>query len=343
MTKNTTVLVTGASGFIAIHTIIQLLEQGYNVRGTLRTMKRETELRQTLAKFVRAGDRLSFTQADLLSDEGWDEAVRGCEYVLHMASPFPLQMPKDEDDLIRPAREGTLRVLKAAADNGVRRVVLTSSTAAVAYGHPREKRRFDESDWSIVDAPGANAYQKSKTLAERAAWAFMDNLPKEHPMELAVINPGLVLGPLPDTYARTSGVLVYELLKASAPGLARMHFNGVDVRDVAAAHLAAMTKPEAAGQRFICVSESFWMKDVALVLKKHFAARGFKVKTTVFPDWAVRIVALFNKEARATLDSLGREIQVDNSKIQKVLGVKFRDLEEMTVAMAESMIELGIL
>ena len=341
--KDSTVLVTGASGFIAIHTVIQLLEQGYTVRGTLRSMGREAELRQSLARFVDVGNRLTFMQADLLNEEGWNEAVIGCEYVLHMASPFPLTMPKDENDLVRPAREGTLRVLKAAADNGVRRVVLTSSTAAVAYGHPREKRTFNETDWSVVDNPGSNAYQKSKTLAESAAWVFMRGLPNGHKMELAVINPGLVLGPLPDSHPRTSGVLVYELLKGDQPGVARMHFNGVDVRDVAAAHLAAMTIPEAAGQRFLCVGQSFWMQEAAHVLKAHFSARGFNVKTMEFPNWMVRFLALFSPEVRATVDALDKEVQVDTSKVQRVLKLEFRDLEEMLVSMGESMIEMGML
>jgi dihydroflavonol-4-reductase len=319
------------------------LEQGYHVRGTLRSLGREAELRKTLAKFVDAGDQLELFKADLLDDDGWDEAVRGCEYVLHLASPFPLHMPEDEMELIRPAREGTLRVLKAAAKNGIRRVVLTSSIAAVAYGHPGETRTFDESDWSTVEGPGVSSYQKSKTLAERAAWDFMDALPDENPMELVVINPGYVLGPLPDTNARTSGVLVYELLKANQPGVARMHFNAVDVRDVASAHLAAMTTPEAAGQRFICVGQSFWMQEVALVLKKHFAARGFKVKTMEFPSWVVRFLARFNPEVRATVDSLDKEVQMDTSRIQDVLKLEFRDMEEMVVSMGESMIELGML
>ena len=342
MEKTTTVLVTGASGFIAIHCIIRLLEEGYLIRGTLRSLEYEPELRQTLAKFVDPGDRLTFFQADLLEDLGWEEAMRGCDYVLHLASPFPLHMPEDEMELIRPAREGTLRVLRAAADNGIKRVVLTSSVAAIEYGHPREKRIFDESDWSNLDEPGANAYQKSKTLAEGAAWEFMENLPEGHPMELAVINPGYVLGPLPDTAPRTSGALVYELLKGQ-PGVARMHFNAVDVRDVVGAHLAAMTVPEAAGKRFVCVGQSFWMREAALVLKKHFGPRGFTVRTLEFPSWAVRVLALFSKEIHATVESLDHEIHVDTSRAQQMLGIEFCNMEEMVVSMGESMIELGLL
>src|SRR5258706_9907208 len=255
MPANQTVLVTGASGFIAIHCIIQLLEQGYQVRGTLRAMNRENELRNTLTKFVQADDRLSFVQADLLEDAGWADAARGCDYVLHIASPFPFEAPKDENDLIRPAKEGTLRVLHAAADNGVKRVVLTSSIAAISAGHPREKTHFDEKDWSLPDSPIIESYPKSKTLAESAAWEFMKNLPQRHPLELAVINPGYVLGPLPDAHQRTSGELIQQLMSGKLPGLARVQFTGVDVRDVATAHITAMTKVGTDAQRVSCLAQ----------------------------------------------------------------------------------------
>jgi len=343
MNKNEPVLVTGASGFIAIHCIIQLLEQGYRVRGTLRSMAREKELRRTLAKFVQADDRLEFVPANLLDDAGWVEAVRGCEYVLHVASPFPPARPKDENDLIRPAREGTLRVLRAAAEQGVRRVVLTSSNAAVSAGHPRSKTHFDENDWSLPDSPTIDQYSKSKTLAERAAWDFMQSLPQGHPLELVVINPGLVLGPLPDTYQRTSGELVHQLMGGRLPGLARIQFTGVDVRDVAAAHLSAMLTPEAAGQRFLCIASEFWIRDAALILNKHFQSRGYKIRTAIFPSWVVYLVAIFIKPARLTLRSLDREIHVDTSRIHQVLNWQPRGLEEMLVSMAESMIEMKML
>ncbi len=338
MTQNTTVLVTGASGFVGIHCVAALLKEGYQVRGTVRSLAREAALRKTIEKFVDANDRLTLVEADLLKDAGWDKAVQGCDYVLHVASPFPLGEPKHEDDLIIPAREGTLRVLGAAAENKVKRVVLTSSVAAIAYGHPKEKTQFNENDWSMADSPTIAAYSKSKTLAERAAWDFVKSL--DNGMELATINPGLILGPLPDTHARTSGVLVQSLMLSTTPGLARMHFNAVDVRDVAAAHISAMTTPEAAGQRFVCVSDSFWIKDVALLLKDEYAEKGYKIKTNVFPNWIVRFVAIFSKEARATVDSLDRELFVDNSRIKEVLNWKPRDMKEMVLSMAESMIEL---
>ena len=342
MSTHKQVLVTGASGFIAIHCIIQLLEQGYLVRGTLRSMKRESELRNTLAKFVQAHDQLSFVQADLLEDAGWVEAVQGCDYVLHVASPFPFETPKAESDLIRPAKEGTLRVLRAAADHGVKRVVVTSSVAAISAGHPREKTHFDEKDWSLPNSPTIESYPKSKTLAESAAWEFMQTLPPGHPLELAVINPGYVLGPLPDAHQRTSGELVQQLLGGKLPGLARIQFTGVDVRDVAAAHLAAMTIPAAAGKRFPCVAEQFWISEAAEILNKHFSARGYKINTNIMPSWLVHIVALFLKQIRPTLPSLDREIFIDSSLIRQLLNWKPRSLEQTLVDMAESMIALKL-
>ena len=342
MHTNKPVLVTGASGFIAIHCIIQLLEQGYSVRGTLRSMPRESELRSTLAKFVQADDRLTFVQADLLDDAGWAEAVRGCDFVLHVASPFPMEAPKNENDLIRPAKEGTLRVLRAAAENGVKRVVLTSSVAAIAAGHPDCNTHFDESDWSLPDSPTIDPYPKSKTLAESAAWDFMKNLPQGHPLELAVINPGYVLGPLPDTHQRTSGELIQQLMGGKLPGLARVQFSAVDVRDVAAAHLAAMIIPEAAGQRFACVNEQFWLYQAAEILKKHFSARGYKIPTMILPSWLVRVVAIFLPAARAVVNTIDRETFIDSTLIRKTLQWKPRSLEQTLVDMAESMIALKL-
>ena len=342
MKNNKPVLVTGASGFIAIHCIIQLLEQGYQVRGTLRSMSRENELRSTLAKFVQADDRLSFIHTDLLEDAGWADAMRGCDYVLHVASPFPFEAPQDENDLIRPAKEGTLRVLRAASEHNIKRVVLTSSVAAISAGHPREKTHFDEKDWSLPDSPTIDSYSKSKTLAERAAWEFMKNLPQAQSLELVVINPGYVLGPLPDAHQRTSSELIQQLMGGKLPGLARIQFTGVDVRDVATAHLAAMAIPEAAGQRFPCVNRQFWIIEAAEVLNKHFAARGYKISTTMLPSWFVYIVAVFLKQIRPTLRSLDRETYIDTTLIRKVLNWGPRNLEETFISMAESMIELKL-
>jgi nucleoside-diphosphate-sugar epimerase len=335
------VLVTGASGYIGLHCVRELLARGARVRGTLRTPAREAGLRAALARHVDAEDRLSFVRADLASDAGWAEAVAGCGGVLHVASPLPSALPKHEDELIVPAREGTLRVLRAAVAAGVERVVLTSSLAAVIYGHVRDgSRRFDENDWSKVE--GIPPYEKSKTLAERAAWEFVKSLEPPRRLELAAINPGLVLGPVLEKDTSTSVEAVRKLMAREFPGCPRLGWNVVDVRDVASAHVAALTTPEAAGQRFCCAADFAWMRDMAEILNRHFAARGYRVATRRLPDFLVRGVALFDKTARVAIGDLGLHQEVSNERIQRVLGWKPRPLEETIVATGESLIEMGI-
>jgi nucleoside-diphosphate-sugar epimerase len=335
-----TVLVTGASGFIAMHCILQLLASGWRVRGTLRTPARAAKVRETLARHVDPGDRLEFATADLSRDDGWAEAARGCTYVLHVASPFPREVPRHEDELIVPARDGALRVLRAAAAAGVRRVVMTSSLAAVLYGHVRDgSRTFGEDDWSITD--GLTAYEKSKTLAERAAWDFARS-PEARGLELVVINPGLVLGPILDEDYGTSGEVVRKLMLREFPGCPTLGWAPVDVRDVAAAHLAAMTTPEAAGQRFCCAIEHAWMGDIARILDERFTARGYRIPRRRLPDWLVRLVAVFDKTTRLAVHDLGQRQDVSSERIRKVLGWQPRSLEEMVAAMGESMIEQGV-
>lgn len=338
--SQTTVLVTGASGFIGLHCVRELLEQGYRVRGSLRSPQREARLRDALAKHVDAGDRLEFVVADLESDDGWDAAVAGCSYVLHVASPLPRELPKHEDELIVPAREGALRVLRAASNAGVARVVLTSSTAAIICGHVRDGRSFDESDWAITD--GINPYEKSKTLAERAAWDFVEALPEDRKIELAVINPGLVLGPILEEDYGTSAEVVKKLMARVYPGCPRLGWDVVDVRDVAGAHVAAMTTPEAAGQRFCCVESFAWMSDMAAILNRHFGDRGYRIPTLPLPNFLVRIVALFDKTTRLVVDDVGCHQRVSNERIKRVLGWQPRSLEEMVVATGESLIENGV-
>jgi dihydroflavonol-4-reductase len=338
--SQTTVLVTGASGFIGLHCVRELLQQGYRVRGSLRSPQREARLRAALAEHVDVGDRLEFATADLASDDGWEAAVAGCTYVLHVASPLPRELPEHEDDLIVPAREGALRVLRAASDAGVARVVLTSSMAAVISGHRRDGRAFDESDWSLTEK--INPYEKSKTLAERAAWDFVAALPEDRMLELAVINPGLVLGPILEEDYGTSAEAVKKLLARELPGCPRLGYEVVDVRDVADAHVAAMTAPGAAGQRFCCVESFAWMSDIARILKRHFGPRGYRVPTLPLPDFLVRIVARFDGTVRLVVDDLGCHQQVSNERIKRVLGWQPRGLEETVVATGESLIENGV-
>lgn len=346
MTNNptkTTVLVTGAAGFIASHCIQQLLAQGYQVRGTVRSIAHQDRLRQMFADQVSTNEQLTFVQADLLADDGWSAAVSGCDYVLHVASPFPPGPPKHEDDLIIPAREGTLRVLQAAAAASVKRVVLTSSIAAMLAGYDQlpAGKIFDERDWSNTDG-NITPYAKSKTLAERAAWDYVNNLDKNQRLELAVINPGTTLGPLLNNRPTTSGELVRKLLRREYPGCANLSFALVDVRDVAAAHLSAMTIPEAAGQRFCCTADTLWMQEIALILDKHFSSRGYKIPTRKLPNFMVHLVALFDQTTRLVIDGLDRQYQLSNQQIRTVLHWQPRSAEEMIVATAESMIRHGM-
>jgi nucleoside-diphosphate-sugar epimerase len=263
-----TVLVTGGSGFIGSRAILQLLASGHQVRTTVRSLKREVDVRAMLKEGgIEPGDRLSLVVADLESDAGWPQAVAGCDYVLHIASPFPPSLPKHEDELIVPAREGALRVLRAARDAGVKRVVLTSSFAAIGYGHKVQQAPFSESNWTDLAGDDVQPYAKSKTLAERAAWDFIAR--EGGRLELAVVNPVGVFGPVLGPDYSTSILLVQRLLDGAMPGCPQLDFGVVDVRDVADLHIRAMTDPAAKGGRFLAVAGDFMsIRDIARVLKK---------------------------------------------------------------------------
>ncbi|MBK8616484.1 MAG: NAD-dependent epimerase/dehydratase family protein [Anaerolineales bacterium] len=244
------ILVTGASGFVALHTIIQLLQQGYKVRATLRTLSREAEVRETISKHVDINDNLEIITTDLMQDTGWDEAMKDIDYVLHIASPFPLFEPKHEDELIIPAVQGTLRVLRAAHKGNIKRVVQISSVAAVTAGHSGENRMFNEEDWSITEN-NIGTYSKSKTLAERAAWEFINGAENTNKMEMVSINPPLIFGPIPNNDFPTSAEMIRTFMLGQVPGVGRIKVDLVDVRDVASAIILGMNTPEAAGNRFL--------------------------------------------------------------------------------------------
>jgi nucleoside-diphosphate-sugar epimerase len=341
------VLVTGGSGFIATHCILQLLAAGYRVRATVRSLGREPEVRATLKAAgadagETAGDRLAFFAADLTADAGWAGAAAGCDHVLHVASPFPLNVPRHEDELIVPAREGALRVLRASRDAGVRRVVQTSSFAAVGYGHAQMDRPFNEHDWTDVDGPGLTAYAKSKTLAERAAWDFMAR--EGGAMELAVVNPVGVFGPVLGADFSTSIEIVKRMMDGALPALPRITFGVVDVRDVADLHLKAMTNPEAAGERFLAVAGDFLsMRDIALVLKERMGDAARRVPTRELPDWLLRAVALVDKSVGQIVPELGKRKNATNEKARRVLGWSPRSPEDALVASAESLARLQLL
>ena len=338
----TTVLVTGGSGFIASHTILQLLSAGYKVRVTVRKLEREAEVR-TLLKTGGAdpGSQLSFVAADLMSDSGWPAAVSGCEYVLHIASPFPSTVPEDENELILPAREGALRVLRASRDAGIKRVVLTSSFAAIGYGHPQQQAPFTEKDWTDPASPDVMPYTKSKTLAERAAWDFVHS--EGAGLELATVNPVAVLGPVLGPDYATSILIVQRMLDGSLPGLPHTAFGVVDVRDVADLHLRAMTHPAASGERFLAVTGDFmWLVEIARLLKAHLGERARRVPTRELPDWLVRLARFKDRAVRQIIPELGKWKNASSQKAQTMLGWSPRSREESILATAESLIRLGL-
>ena len=333
------VAVTGASGYIALHVIAHLLDEGYAVRGTLRDMARGEKIRNALNRHTNTTN-LSFAECNLLSDDGWDEALAGCEFLIHTASPLPIAEPKDHDDLIIPARDGALRALGAASGAGVKRVVMTSSVAAIGYGH-EGKTEFSEDDWSIVK-PEIGAYASSKTIAEQSAWDFVTSLPKDEVFEFVTINPSLVVGPLIDPDGSASIEVVRKFLAREVPGCPKFGIGLVDVRDVAAAHVAAMTAPEAPGQRYIANTEFRWLEEVAEQLNREFGPRGYTVPTRGVPNFLVRFVALFDKAVRRIVPDLGQQKNYDSSAIRRDLGWQTRPMDESIRDTAESLIELNV-
>lgn len=346
-----TILVTGGSGFIGSHAILQLLDAGHQVRTTVRSLKREGDVRAMLKQggapsaslgAGEPGDRLSFVAADLLGDAGWPEAVAGCEYVLHVASPFPATIPRHEDELIVPAREGALRVLRASRDAGVRRVVLTSSFAAVGYGGKPQQTPFDETSWTDAEGWGVSAYVKSKTLAERAAWDFIAREGRH--LELSVVNPVVVFGPVLGPDYSTSVLLVQRLMDGAVPGVPRLQFGVVDVRDTADLHIRAMTHPAAKGERFLAVAGDFTsLLDIARVLKRRMDASARRVPTWQLPNWLVHLAALRDPAVRQILPELGKMKNATSEKARRLLGWAPRSNEEAIVATAESLARLGLL
>jgi len=334
------VLVTGGSGFIAQHCILTLLEAGYRVRTTLRSLSREAEVRENLSTGgAKPGDQLSFVAADLTGDDGWSEATEGCAYVMHGASPTPSGNQVREEDWIRPAVDGNLRVLRAARDSGTRRVVLTSAFGAIGVGHGPRSRAFDETDWSDLNGHVA-PYQKSKTLAERASWDFIAR--EGGGLELTTVNPTTVLGPALGPDYSHSIRLIKNMLDGQA-GCPKINTCVVDVRDVADLHLRAMTHPAAKGERFLAASgESLWLTEIAQMLKERLGAAANEVSTRTLPNWFIRVVALVNPTMRGIVPHLGVNMNASGEKARRLLGWSPRSREEAIVATAESLIRLGL-
>ena len=336
------VLVTGGSGFLAGHCIVSLLEHDFEVRTTVRSLDREPEVRATLRTAgLEPGDRLSFVAADLTADEGWTDAVRGCTYVLHVASPFPLEIPEHEDDLIIPARDGALRVLRASRDAGVTRVVLTSSFAAIGYGHAAVDRAFTEEDWTNLDGPGVTPYVKSKTIAERAAWSFIED--EGGGLELSTINPVGIFGPVLGSNFASSIEIVRRLLDGAIPGYPHLSLQAVDVRDVASAHVLAMTTPAAKSQRFLATADGvFTMKELGGVLRSRMGEAAKRVPTRSIPNLGVRLAAIFDKPLRQIVPELGQVKVASNHKARSVLGWAPGTKEDAVVATGQSLVDLNL-
>jgi len=331
------VFVSGGSGYIAGFLIRQLIAEGWTVHTSIRDLAKEAAVRASLAV---DDSKLTFFAANLTSDAGWAEAMAGCSHVAHVASPLPSNAPQSDDELIVPARDGALRALKAAKAAGVKRFVMTSSMAAIAYGHGRSKTVFTEADWTDPTSPDAYAYVRSKTIAERAArdWVAAEG----GDMEFVTVNPALVLGPLQSGDFSTSLEAIRKLLDGSMPGLPNFGFGIVDVRDVADMHVRCLTMPGMAGERFICSGPFLMMADVAAILRDGLGTQGRKVPRRKLPDWVMRLVGRFDPVVRQVLGELGNVRDTDISHARTKLGWSPRPPEESILDTARDMIRLGI-
>ncbi|MDB4558796.1 aldehyde reductase [Amylibacter sp.] len=342
MSRRKKILVTGGSGFIAKHIILQLLNEGFEVRASVRSMDRSAEIMAAMvlhAKNTESLDtRLTFCELDLNSDAGWDDALQNCQALMHTASPFPIEQPEDEQVLIKPAVDGTLRALNAAQKAGVERIILTSSIVSIYNKRLAAGRnRYDEADWSETNSPMATPYSKSKTQAEKAAWSFV----REHPeLKLTAICPSLVLGPPLDGKIGASLGVVARLMNGKDPMVPNLGMALVDVRDIAQMHVRALQRPESAGHRFIGSERFMWMRDIALVLKAEYPDR--KIPLRVAPDWFMRIMGMFDKTIKGILPALGREIPLDNSAAAEILGIEFIEARQAIRTSASSLIRENI-
>ncbi|MGN6551582.1 MAG: SDR family NAD(P)-dependent oxidoreductase [Pararhizobium sp.] len=333
-----TVLITGASGFIGKHLAREFLAHGYRVRGTVREAARGEALRETLARHVEA-DRFEAVVADLLSDEGWEAAVRGVAHVVHAASPFPIAQPKDPATLVRPAVDGTMRVLEAAERAGCATFVQTSSTAAIYPGHGARTTPYTAEDWAVLGSPAATPYVLSKTLSERTA---RDHVAQGRmALRYMTVNPAFVLGPLLDRRRGSSVDVVRMLLKGRYPAVPRLQMGVVDVRDVATIHRLAIEKGRAGG-RYIAAAGSLWLREVSAILRQDLGEKASKAPTRQLPDALVRLVGLFDARARAIVTELGKPTAFDASVTMTDLGVRFTPPGEAVAATGRSLLALGL-
>lgn len=332
-----TVLVTGGTGYVAGWVIVELLDRGYRVRTSVRSLSKERAVRAAVATVTDPGDRLAFVVADLTRDEGWDAAVAGVDYVVHVASPLGDEHTRDPQALIVPARDGTLRVLRAATAAGVTRVVMTSAANAASPSSYAEEGVTDETLWTDVDDPTLIPYRRSKTMAEKAAWDFMAG--HDGPTTLTTILPGAVFGPIMSTDNLSSVRIVERLVRGAMPAIPRIGLEIVDVRDLADIHIRAMTSPNAAGQRFLATGEFTWMREMAQTLRTGLGPAGARVPTRQLPDFLVRLTARFDRSLRAITVSLGRRNRHSTDKARRMLGWQSRPAAQTVLDCARSLIE----
>ena len=331
------VLVTGASGFIGLHCIAQLLQAGYQVRGSLRSRARESEIRNALSKVVNTENRLEICELDLLKDDGWDEAVSGCDYVMHVASPLLDREPKDQNEIIRPAHEGLMRAIKSSVRNKVKRFVMTSSFSAIGYGHVKDV--FDESHWTDTTQK-IGAYNKSKAIAEKAMWDYLDSLKDEEKIEAVAINPTLVIGASLSDDVGTSNIFLQKMLDGSYPVVPKVHFGYVTVKDTAKAHVAAMTHSHANGKRFILAERCMWLFEVNKILRKH----GYKkAPIRQAPNLLMKFLALFNNEASAIAGFVGKTKFTNSENAKNILNFNFENVEVGILEIAKQLETLGVI
>ena len=325
-----TILVTGASGFIALHVVQKLLEAGHNVHATVRSSHKKALVEKLFLE--KYSSLLTIYMCDLLSDDGWLEAMRDCDYVIHCASPFPPKPVDDPQILIRPAKEGTLRVLRFAQECKVKHVVVTSSIAAVAFGRS-DKKHFGPVDWSDIQSDTIDDYQKSKTLAEQAAWQYVQSLGTSCHFTLCTILPGLVIGPMMGDQINTSNRIIERMMRGDYPGYPHINIAVVDVREVAEMHILAMNTPDTSGKRLIMAAKNYWIKDVASILRKH----GYKnAPSMAIPNFVINFLALFDNEMALASRYLGMEKYYDCSETTSLLNWEPLDYESSIVESAKS-------
>lgn len=340
-TSSTRVLVTGANGFIGLNTVLWLLQLGYNVRATVRNETHKKSIVETLSKHLDTSG-LEFAFVDLMKDDGWQSTAKDCDFVIHTASPYPAENPKNENELIIPARDGTLRVLQSAQGQGIKRVVMLSTIGAIFDGHEGENRTFDENDWSDLRKTRL-IYHKSKTIAERAAWDFINSAENKSRMEMVAVNPSNVFGPVLDGHHHTSTEWYRTIMHAEVPGVARTQIDFVDVRDLVDILAKALTVSEAAGKRFICNGASIPLLEFADILHENFSNRGFHIPNRILPDFVIRLIALFIPKVKAVAGQLQWEYAFSTEQVRSVFGWQPRPYQQTIIDMAESLIQYGVI